>query len=59
MTLSTARLVDAARPLHDHVRRRVAIALRDRVAGEGNAGRAELIWGKPGARWFTETDPIW
>jgi uncharacterized protein (DUF2236 family) len=59
MTLSAARLVDAARPLHDRLRGKVAIALRDRVAGEDNAARAELIWGKPGARWFTETDPIW
>jgi len=59
MTLSTARLVDAARPLHDRLRRSVAVALRDRVAGEDNAARAALIWDKPGERWFTETDPIW
>jgi len=59
MTLSAARLVDAARPLHDRLRGKVATALRDRVAGEDNAARAELIWGKPGERWFTEADPIW
>jgi len=59
MTLSTARLVHAARPLHDLLRRRVAVALRDRVAGQDNAEKAALIWGKPGERWFTETDPIW
>lgn len=59
MTLSTTRLVDAARPLHDLLRRSVAVALRDRVAGEDNAEKAALIWGKPGERWFTETDPIW
>jgi Uncharacterized protein conserved in bacteria len=59
MALSTARLVDAARPLHDRLRRSVAMALRDRVAGEDNAARADLIWGKPGERWFIETDPIW
>ena len=59
MTLSTARLVDAARPLHDRLRRNVANALRNRVAGEDNAARAELIWGNPGERWFTESDPIW
>jgi uncharacterized protein (DUF2236 family) len=59
MTLSTARLVDAARPLHDRLRRSLAVALRDRVAGEDNAEKAALIWGKPGERWFTETDPIW
>jgi len=59
MTLSTTKLVNAARPLHDRLRRSVAIALRDRVAGEDNAAKAELIWGKPGERWFTETDPVW
>ncbi len=59
MTLSPARLVDAARPLHDRLRRSVAVALRDRVAGKDNAAKATLIWGKPGERWFTETDPIW
>ena len=59
MTLSTARLVDATRPLHDRLRRSVAVALRDRVAGEDNAVKAAAIWDKPGERWFTETDPIW
>ena len=59
MTLSTTKLVNAARPLHDRLRRSVAIALRDRVAGEDNAAKAEAIWGKPGERWFTETDPVW
>ena len=59
MALSTAQLVDAARALHDRLRRSVAMALRDRVAGEDNAARADLIWGKPGERWFIETDPIW
>jgi hypothetical protein len=47
MALSTAQLVDAARALHDRLRRSVAMALRDRVAGEDNAARADLIWGKP------------
>lgn len=59
MTLGTTWLVDAARPLHDRVRRTVAIALRDRVAGEDNAEKAAAIWGRPGERWFTEADPIW
>jgi len=45
--------------LQDRLRRSVAIALRDRVAGEDNAARAQAIWGKPGERWFTETDEIW
>jgi uncharacterized protein (DUF2236 family) len=59
MSLTTARLVDAARPLHDRVRRSVAVALRDRVAGEDNAAKAAVIWDKPGERWFTQSDPIW
>ena len=59
MILSTARLADATRPLHDRLRRTVAVALRDRVAGEDNAAKAALIWDKPGERWFTEIDPIW
>lgn len=59
MTSATARLVDVARPLHDRLRRSLAVALRDRVAGKDNAEKAALIWGKPGDRWFTETDPIW
>ena len=56
---TTSRLTDAARPLHDRLRRSVAIALRDRVAGQDNAAKAALIWDKPGERWFTESDPIW
>ncbi len=59
MMLSTTKLMNAARPLHDRLRRSVAIALRDRVAGEDNAAKAEAIWGKPGERWFSETDPVW
>ncbi|HEX7538051.1 MAG TPA: oxygenase MpaB family protein [Dermatophilaceae bacterium] len=59
MTLTTARLALAARPLHDRLRRSVAIALRDRVAGQDNAAKAAVIWDKPGHRWFTEADPIW
>ena len=59
MSLTTARLVDAARPLHDRVRRSIAVALRDRVAGEDNAAKAAVIWDKPGERWFTHSDPIW
>lgn len=59
MTLATARLVDVARPLHDRLRRSLAVALRDRVAGEDNAAKAAVIWDKPGERWFTQSDPIW
>ena len=57
--MSTLRLADAARPLHDRVRRSVAVALRDRVAGKDNAEKAALIWETPGERWFTDADPIW
>ncbi len=59
MTSGSPRLVAAVRPMHDRLRRSVAVALRDRVAGEDNAAKAALIWDKPGERWFAETDPIW
>ena len=59
MTLTTARFAEAARPLRDRLRRSVAVALRDRVAGKDNAAKAAVIWDKPGERWFTEADPIW
>jgi uncharacterized protein (DUF2236 family) len=60
MEVSAPRLVVVAgRPIHDRLRRSVATALRDRVAGEDNAAKAALIWDKPGRRWFTEADPIW
>ncbi|MEP7191304.1 MAG: oxygenase MpaB family protein [Actinomycetota bacterium] len=59
MSSATSRLVGAARPLHDRLRRRVAIALRDRVAGQDNAAKAALIWDAPGKRWFSDADPIW
>jgi len=45
--------------MRDRLRRSVAIALRDRVAGKDNAAKAAVIWDKPGERWFTEADPIW
>jgi uncharacterized protein (DUF2236 family) len=59
MVSATARLADAARPLHDRLRRSVAITLRERVAGRDYAARAATIWDKPGERWFTPDDPIW
>jgi uncharacterized protein (DUF2236 family) len=59
MTLSGASLFEAARPLHDWLRRNVSIALRERVAGQDNAAKAAVIWDKPGERWFTQSDPIW
>ena len=59
MSLITSRLVEVARPLPDRVRRGVALALRERVAGRDNAAKAAVIWDKPGERWFTPADPIW
>lgn len=59
MTSTTSRLAQAAGPVRDRVRRRVAVALRDRVAGQDNAAKAAIIWDKPGERWFSQTDPIW
>ncbi|NNG39698.1 DUF2236 domain-containing protein [Flexivirga sp. ID2601S] len=47
------------RTLHDTVRHRAALELRQRVAGEDAQRRADGIWGKRGERWFTPTDPIW
>lgn len=41
------------------LRRRAAVALRGRVAGENAAQRARRIWDTPGTRWFSEDDPIW
>lgn len=40
------------------IRRRGALAVRDRVAGEDAATRAGEIWGSPGERWFSSADPI-
>lgn len=56
---TSARLADAARPLQDRVRRTLANAVRDRVAGTDNAVKAAAIWDTPGDRWFTPDDPIW
>jgi uncharacterized protein (DUF2236 family) len=41
------------------VQRAFGESVRSRVAGEDAAERATQIWGKPGPRWFTRTDPIW
>lgn len=43
----------------DEVRSRLRDAVRARVAGEDAEARAQVIWGKPGERRFTEDDPIW
>lgn len=34
-------------------------ALRHRVAGDDATKNAARIWDTPGARWFTEDDPVW
>ena len=49
--------VPAPRPLVD-ARRRLAAALRDRVAGPDAERRAHAIWLAPGERRFAPTDPI-
>jgi uncharacterized protein (DUF2236 family) len=59
MGLNTSLLHEAARPLHDRLRRSVAMALRNRVAGQDSAAKAAVIWDKPGKRWFSQGDPIW
>jgi uncharacterized protein (DUF2236 family) len=59
MSLNSTRPASVAAPLRDRLRRSVAVALRDRVAGKDNAAKAAIIWDKPGERWFTESDPIW
>ena len=55
----TSPAAGADRPLADRLRARVALALRERVAGQDNAAKAALIWDTPGERWFTASDPIW
>ncbi|TWP35591.1 oxygenase MpaB family protein [Leekyejoonella antrihumi] len=59
MTLTMDRLPRPVLAVHDAVRHRAALALRDRVAGDNATGRADQIWGRPGPRWFTPDDPIW
>ncbi len=39
--------------------RRLGASLRSRVAGDDAEERAEVIWGRPGERWFTPQDPVW
>jgi uncharacterized protein (DUF2236 family) len=46
-------------PLAGPVRRQLAQALRSKVAGDDAPARAREIWGAPGPRWFTPSDPIW
>lgn len=46
-------------PLTSAAQRRLGLALRNRVAGDDAAARAQRIWGAVGERWFTPDDPIW
>ena len=39
--------------------RRLGAVLRAKVAGDDAAERAQVIWGRPGERWFTPEDPVW
>lgn len=48
-----------ARMLVSAVRHKAALQLRARTAGDDPTGRARAIWGSPGERRFTPTDPIW
>jgi uncharacterized protein (DUF2236 family) len=41
------------------LQRRFGEVLRSRVAGDDAEARGQQIWGTPGKRWFTITDPIW
>lgn len=41
------------------LQRALGHALVNRVAGDDRADRAQVIWAKPGPRWFTPDDPIW
>lgn len=41
------------------LRRNLGMRLRAKVAGEHPSERAAKVWGVPGPRWFTPTDPIW
>ncbi|WP_232548893.1 oxygenase MpaB family protein [Propioniciclava soli] len=48
----------AARALRP-AQRLLGETLRARVAGSDAADRGHQIWGQPGERWFSPTDPIW
>ncbi|HYN30731.1 MAG TPA: oxygenase MpaB family protein [Dermatophilaceae bacterium] len=43
----------------DALRRRIATAVRDRVAGKDRQQAEDRIWRSPGQRWFGPVDPIW
>lgn len=51
--------VRAAQALTGPLRRQLAQTLRSKVAGDDAESRARAIWGTPGPRWFTPSDPIW
>lgn len=57
--MTSIALPGPVRRVHDVVRHKAAVQLRERVAGEDATRRADNIWGKTGERWFTPDDPIW
>ncbi|MFC6706251.1 oxygenase MpaB family protein [Flexivirga alba] len=57
--MTSLALPAPVRRVHDAVRHKAAVQLRERVAGEDATRRADGIWGKTGDRWFTPDDPIW
>lgn len=57
--MTSIALSRPVRRMHDAVRHKAAVQLRERVAGEDATRRADNIWGKTGDRWFTPDDPIW
>jgi uncharacterized protein (DUF2236 family) len=58
-TSALARPRTLKRMVLRHVQRAFGEAVRSKVAGSDAAERATQIWGKPGPRWFTSTDPVW
>ena len=57
--MSLLVLPGPVRRVHDALRHKAAVQLRDHVAGEDATRRADSIWGKSGERWFGPDDPIW
>ena len=57
--MSLLVLPGPVRRVHDALRHRAALQLRDHVAGADATRRADSIWGKTGERWFGPADPIW
>src|SRR5665811_2503424 len=58
-TSALARPRTLKRMVLRQVQRAFGEAVRSKVAGSDAAERATQIWGKPGPRWFTPSDPVW